>query len=58
MMLLQNLLSFELLIKTSAVLQLIDSAKQNNLNKKISNKKKRETLPKNDIPSTRNDPMC
>ena len=58
MMHLQNLLSFELLIKTSAVLQLIDSAKQNNLNKKISNKKKRETLPKNDIPSTRNDPMC
>ena len=58
MMLLQNLLSFELLIKTSAVLQLIDSAKKNNLNKKISNKKKRETLPKNDIPSTRNDPMC
>ena len=58
MMLLQNLLSFELLIKTSAVLQLIDSAKQNNLNKKISNKKKRETLPKNDIPSTRNDLMC
>ena len=58
MMLLQNLLSFELLIKTSAVLQLIDSAKQNNLNKKISNKKKRETLPKNDITSTRNDPMC